>query len=332
MQTITREQLIQRASELLADGTVSCVLGWGAGEFGYDVTPTIFRTAEDLQNGFVFNDFCGANFAKYLVSKTQKVEGKILVFLKPCDTYSFNQLLTEHRFDREKVYAVGIPCEGMAAIAKVKALVGEGIVSVETDGDAISVTTLYEDAPIRVKTVDVLAERCINCKSRKHVAYDELMGDEGEVISSARFDEVARIEAMTPDERFAFWQGELSKCIRCNACRDACPACTCEKCVFDNPGSGVENKSPANSFEEKMFHIIRAFHVAGRCTDCGECSRVCPQNIPLHLLNRKFIKDINEFYGEYQAGEEVGMRAPLVDYTTEDLEPGEVFDRRGDHA
>ena len=332
MQTITREQLIQRASELLADGTVSCVLGWGAGEFGYDVTPTIFRTAEDLQNGFVFNDFCGANFAKYLVSKTQKVEGKILVFLKPCDTYSFNQLLTEHRFDREKVYAVGIPCEGMADIAKVKALVGEGIVSVETDGDANSVTTLYEDAPIRVKTADVLAERCINCKSRKHVAYDELMGDEGEVISSARFDEVARIEAMTPDERFAFWQGELSKCIRCNACRDACPACTCEKCVFDNPGSGVENKSPANSFEEKMFHIIRAFHVAGRCTDCGECSRVCPQNIPLHLLNRKFIKDINEFYGEYQAGEEVGMRAPLVDYTTEDLEPGEVFDRRGDHA
>ena len=332
MQTITREQLIQRASELLADGTVSCVLGWGAGEFGYDVTPTIFRTAEDLQNGFVFNDFCGANFAKYLVSKTQKVEGKILVFLKPCDTYSFNQLLTEHRFDREKVYAVGIPCEGMADIAKVKALVGEGIVSVETDGDAISVTTLYEDAPIRVKTADVLAERCINCKSRKHVAYDELMGDEGEVISSARFDEVARIEAMTPDERFAFWQGELSKCIRCNACRDACPACTCEKCVFDNPNSGVENKSPANSFEEKMFHIIRAFHVAGRCTDCGECSRVCPQNIPLHLLNRKFIKDINEFYGEYQAGAEVGSRAPLVNYTTGDIEPGEVFDRRDTDA
>ena len=49
---------------------------------------------------------------------------------------------------------------------------------------------------------------------------------------------------------------------------------------------------------ENMFHIIRAFHVAGRCTDCGECSRVCPQNIPLHLLNRKFIKDIDTFYDE----------------------------------
>lgn len=331
MQKVTREQLIEKAVALLNDGTVSAVLGWAAGEFDYDVTPQMFTTAEELNEKFVFSDFCGANFSKYLVSKTQKVEGKLLVFLKPCDTYSFNQLLTEHRFDREKVYAVGIPCEGMADIAKVKAACGEGISSINC-GEKLEVTTLYEDEPKLIDTDTVLAERCINCKSKKHVAYDELMGEEGDVIDSNRFDEVAKLEAMTADERFAFWQNELSRCIRCNACRDACPACTCEKCVFDNPNSGVENKSPANSFEEKMFHIIRAFHVAGRCTDCGECSRVCPQNIPLHLLNRKFIKDMNSFYGEYQAGEEVGSRAPLVNYTTDDLEPGEVFDRRDTDA
>ena len=332
MQKITREVLIDKASELLANGTVSCVLGWGKGEFGYDVTPTIFKNVDEMKAGFVYNDFCGANFAKYLVKKTEKLEGKILVFLKPCDTYSFNQLLTEHRFDREKVYAVGISCDGMADIAKVKAIAGEGICSVSFEGESILVNTLYADEPVSVKASDVLLERCVNCKSKKHVAYDELIGEDGEVVDSARFDEVARIEAMTPDERFAFWQSELSKCIRCNACRDACPACTCEKCVFDNPNSGVENKAPVSSFEEKMFHIIRAFHVAGRCTDCGECSRVCPQNIPLHLLNRKFIKDMNEFYGDYQAGAEVGSRAPLVNYTTEDLEPGEVFDRRDNNA
>ena len=147
------------------------------------------------------------------------------------------------------------------------------------------------------------------------------------MLDSGRFDEVEKLEKMTPDERFAFWQGELSRCIRCNACRDVCPACTCEKCVFDNPNSGVENKAAANSFEEKMFHIIRAFHVAGRCTDCGECSRVCPQGIPLHLFNRKFIKDIDELYGTYQAGEAVVERSPLTSYTFEDAEPGIVAER-----
>ncbi len=332
MQKITRNTLIDKAVSLLSDGTVSCVLGWSRGEFDYDVTPAVFKTAEELNENFVWNDFCGANFSKYLVSKTDRIEGKILVFLKPCDTYSFNQLLTEHRFDREKVYAVGIPCEGMVDIAKIKAACGEGIVSVDSEGENLLVTTIYEDAPVLVPAKDVLPERCVSCKSKKHVAFDELLGDDGEVINSNRFDEVAKIEEMTPDERFAFWQSELSRCIRCNACRDACPACTCEKCVFDNPASGVENKAPANSFEEKLFHIIRAYHVAGRCTDCGECSRVCPQNIPLHLLNRKFIKDINEFYGEYQAGEEVGMRAPLVNYTLDDIEPGEFADRRDTDA
>lgn len=327
MQKITQTELIDKAVSLLKAGTVTSVLGWSKGEFDYDVTPAIFTDEECLKANFVWNDFCGANFSKYLVSKAEKTEGKLLVFLKPCDTYSFNQLLTEHRFDREKVYAVGIPCEGMADIDKVKTVCGDGISAIEC-GEKIAVTTIYDDEPTLIDAHDVLSERCINCKSKKHVAYDELIGEDGEVLDSARFDEVARLEAMTADERFAFWQNELSRCIRCNACRDACPACTCEKCVFSNPQSGVENKSPANSFEEQMFHIIRAYHVAGRCTDCGECARVCPQNIPLHLLNRKFIKDINEFYGEYQAGAEVGSRAPLVDYTTEDIEPGEVFDRR----
>ena len=341
MQKITTQQLIDKASELLENGTVASVLGWEKGEFDYDVTPGVFVSVEELNEKFVYGDFSAANLSKYLVKRTEKVQGqsvvvlgpdrKVLVFLKPCDTYSFNQLLTEHRFDREKVYAVGVQCDGMIDIEKVKKIAGDGILSVDCSGEDIVVKTLYND-DITIAKADVLAERCVNCKSKKHVAYDELIGESGEVIDSNRFDEVEKLEKMTPDERFAFWQNELSKCIRCNACRDACPACTCEKCVFDNPKSGVENKSPANSFEEKLFHIVRAYHVAGRCTDCGECSRVCPQNIPLHLLNRKFIKDMNEFYGDYQAGAEVGSRAPLVNYDQNDVEPGEVFDRGDENA
>ncbi|MBE6564065.1 MAG: 4Fe-4S ferredoxin [Ruminococcaceae bacterium] len=326
MQKITRETLVAKASALLAEGMVDRVLGWKKGEFAYDVTPNVFADAASLEKDFVYGDFCGANFSKYLIAETRKGEGKILVFLKPCDTYSFNQLLTEHRFDREKVYVVGIPCEGMADIGKIKAEVGEGILEVESDANGFTVKTLYK-GDVKLTAEQALGERCLVCKSKKHVAYDELIGEDGVVIDSARFDEVEKLEKMSSDERFAFWQNELSRCIRCNACRDVCPACSCEKCVFNNPKSGVENKAVADSFEEKMFHIIRAFHVAGRCTDCGECSRVCPQDIPLHLLNRKFIKDINSFYGEYQAGETVGSRAPLVNYTTEDIEPSEAVER-----
>lgn len=322
-------KLVERASALLADGTVDRVLGWKAGEFGYDVTPAVFRSAQELEQSFVWNDFCGANFSKYLVKETLG-EGKVLVFLKPCDTYSFNQLLTEHRFDREKVYAIGVPCDGMLDGGKLRDRAGE-LASFAVEGNTVTVETLY-DGTLTLPRAELLPDRCVNCKSRKHVAYDELLGEDGDVLDSHRFDEVERLERMTADERYAFWQNELSRCIRCNACRDVCPACTCEKCVFDNPNSGVENKAAANSFEEKLFHIIRAFHVAGRCTDCGECSRVCPQHIPLHLLNRKFIHDIDRFYGDYQAGAEVGSRAPIVNYSKDDLEPSEAAERSGANA
>lgn len=330
MQEIKQNTVAEKAVTLLADGIVDRVLGYRAGQFDYDVTPSVFTDAEDIKNNFVYNGFCGANFTKYLIKETALTDSKVLVFLKPCDTYSFNQLLTEHRFDREKVYAVGIPCNGMLDINKIKDSF-EGISEVTETADGVTVKTLY-DGTKTFAAEEILLERCKNCKSKKHVAYDELLGEDGEVLNSERFDEVEKLEKMTPDERFAFWQNELSRCIRCNACRDVCPACTCEKCVFDNPDSGVENKAAANSFEEKMFHIIRAFHVAGRCTDCGECSRVCPQHIPLHLLNRKFIKDINEFYGEYQAGEVVGNRPPIVDFTVDDLEPSEAVERGGEDA
>lgn len=322
-------KLVERASALLADGTVDRVLGWKAGEFGYDVTPAVFRSAQELEQSFVWNDFCGANFSKYLVKETLG-EGKVLVFLKPCDTYSFNQLLTEHRFDREKVYAIGVPCDGMLDGGKLRDRAGE-LASFAVEGDTVTVETLY-DGTLTLPRAELLPDRCVNCKSKKHVAYDELLGEDGDMLDSHRFDEVERLERMTADERYAFWQNELSRCIRCNACRDVCPACTCEKCVFDNPNSGVENKAAANSFEEKLFHIIRAFHVAGRCTDCGECSRVCPQHIPLHLLNRKFIHDIDRFYGDYQAGAEVGSRAPIVNYSKDDLEPSEAAERSGANA
>lgn len=319
-----QETMIAKAKQLLADGTVDRVIGWKKGEFAYDITPAVFTSAEELERDFVFDDFTAANVSKYLVKETAK-EGKILAFLKPCDTYSFNQLVKEHRIDREKVYAVGIPGGPKLDIEKIKAKGITGIISVKNEDYTLKIETLYgtETMPF----YEAVLDKCTSCKSKKHVAYDELIGEDGDVLDSNRFDMVEKLENMTAQERFDFWREQLSKCIRCNACRNVCPACTCENCVFDNPNSGISNKAAADSFEENMFHIIRAFHVAGRCTDCGECSRVCPQHIPLHLLNRKFIKDINELYGEYQAGADTTSRAPLTDYTKEDCEPSIVHER-----
>ncbi len=314
-----QDKLIARAKELLAEGKVQKVVGWKKGLFDDDITPGVFSSAEELDRDFVFNVNCKANLSKYLVKITREIEIQksttrmnntmakqrdpnaedkpipqevVLVFLKPSDTYSFTQLLKENRITRGDVYAIGVPCQ------------------------------------------DTLngGEVCDSCAGKKHVSCDELIGvdeaAEAEIEPNVkRMEEVAKLEAMTADERYPFWQSQFSRCIRCNACRNVCPACTCEKCVFDNNNLYTSQKVAQTSFEEDLFHIIRAWHVAGRCTDCGECSRVCPQNIPLYLLNRKFIKDINEIYGDYQAGADMESKPAMLRFNEEDPETTIVYAR-----
>lgn len=315
------QEIINRLKELLEDGRYDKVTGWEQGEFFYDRTPKTFDkdSLEDLK----YDDFCVTNVSKQLIGKQN-----VIALLKPCDCYSFNQLCTEHRIDRESVYAVGVGCRGKIDVEKIRKAGIKGITDITEENGVLTVKTIYGDKQIDRK--NVLFDKCLACKGKTHIGVDEVIGQSEETTEGDKFDMVARLEAMSPEERFEFWRNELSKCIRCNACRNVCPACSCVKCIFDNPASNVANKAAADDFEENMFHIIRAYHVAGRCTDCGECSRVCPQGIPIHLLNRKIIKDINELYGDYQAGESIGQRHPLTDFTFDDAEASVVHSRGGD--
>ncbi len=44
---------------------------------------------------------------------------------------------------------------------------------------------------------------------------------------------LVKIEAMSLQERWEFWQSEFSRCIKCYACRQACPMCYCTKCIVE---------------------------------------------------------------------------------------------------
>ena len=257
------EQMKAKAKEMLASGSVTRVLGWRADDFPAMPSPAFFTTADSL-DALVYDKFAASNLSKHLINAG---DGVTLVFLKPCDVFSYNQLVKENQINPENCHIMEVDCDGNVAVDDL------------------------EDAG--------LLERCRVC--------DQAEGGD-------RFAGVVELEAADADARYAFWQAHLSRCIRCNACRNVCPACHCKKCVFDNNKYDVAQKANVTSFEEQMFHIIRAYHVAGRCTDCGECSRACPQKIRLHLLNRKFIKDINEFFGEYQAGADTESLGPLTNF------------------
>jgi len=126
------------------------------------------------------------------------------------------------------------------------------------------------------------------------------------------------LAAMTPEERAAFWSAEFARCTRCYACRAACPACYCERCI-------VEKNQPqwistaARSHGNYAWNIIRAFHLAGRCTECGACGAACPQGIPLGLLNVSVAMDVEHAFGT-RAGYDLEANPVIGSWTAEDPE------------
>ncbi|MCK7507395.1 MAG: 4Fe-4S binding protein [Desulfobacterales bacterium] len=49
----------------------------------------------------------------------------------------------------------------------------------------------------------------------------------------AEYNDVKEFEAKPIEERWAYFTKEMEKCMRCNACRQACPSCYCPTCFVE---------------------------------------------------------------------------------------------------
>lgn len=132
------------------------------------------------------------------------------------------------------------------------------------------------------------------------------------------FNKVKQLNEMSREERWNFWVDELKDCIKCYACRSACPMCYCEKCSVEcNNPQWVPTATHGQGNLE--WHIMRAMHLAGRCVECNECARACPMDIPLNLLTAKLNQDIENDFG-LLAGMKAKSDYALSSYKFEDKE------------
>jgi ferredoxin len=114
-------------------------------------------------------------------------------------------------------------------------------------------------------------------------AIEETVATIPDAISAADQAMIDKLTAMSVGERRAFWAAELSRCVKCYACRSSCPMCYCERCTMDsNRPQWIPVAS--HGIGNLEYHVVRAMHLAGRCVQCGTCGAACPIGIPVHLL------------------------------------------------
>ena len=161
---------------------------------------------------------------------------------------------------------------------------------------------------------------CLSCDLPTPQEYDILLEEVGPLVCDAELSrsQIKELEEMTPEQRWEFWENEFSRCIRCYACRQVCPACFCKRCFVEE--TEPQWISPLPKWQDNLiFQAVRMIHVAGRCTDCGECQRACPVNIPLRSLSKK-MEEIVDVLFQYKAGTDKDTPPLMAAYESEEAE------------
>jgi len=318
------EKIKETVKKLFKENKIDIFIGYGEGTLPLRSTPC-FVTEPDNIEKLVWNSYCFNNLAVYLprffLPQPRKKDvklPKIGILTKGCDGRSMVGLIKEHQLPRENLYIIGVPCEGMMDIGKVRNNI-EIVAAREKNG---KVRVIDEDKKeIEFKKEELLADVCMSCRYTAPAIYDILIGEEKrKTKEEERTTTIEEFEKKSLEERWKYFEEQVSKCIRCYACRQVCPNCYCKECF-------AEQTKPkwigiTDNISDIMFYQIgRIFHQAGRCVDCGACVRACPMGIDLRIFTGKLIKDVKDFFG-YEAGISLEETPPLATF---ELDDGQEF-------
>jgi ferredoxin len=303
--------------KLFNEDKIDVFIGYGDGSLPLRTTPTFITSAEDMDR-LVWNSFCSNNLAVFLPRffvpqpRKEKPEWpKVGILANGCTGRSLVGLLKEKQVPRENIIIVGVPCSGMVTTRKIKDRnISKGV----EKGNII----IIEDEKGKEKEInkeEILADVCVSCTYSKPAVYDILIEGVSKEASNP-YTDASEFEKLSSSERWAAFEEEISKCIRCYACRTACPNCWCKECFAEQTSPrwiGITN----NIADLMFYHLVRIFHQAGRCVDCGACVAACPVGIDLRKFTYKLVLDVKRLYG-YESGISLEEPPPLSTYNLED--------------
>ena len=304
------DKIKEISNRLLKDSEVDMVIGFRKGTMPMMNEPCFAKKPEDVDN-FVWDSNCGINLANYITDRKEKIG----ILAKGCDSRNIVTHIIENKIKRDQLVVIGVPCMAMIDRHKIETMFETEIQDViEADGKIIVKGEGLEET---LNKKDVLQKNCSVCIHRNPVIYDEVVGDLVEEQKDVdRYEDVRKIEAMFSEEKWRFFDDLLSECNRCYACRNACPLCYCPTCFVDESQPQWVGKSQ-DPTDTRTFHFLRAYHCAGRCTDCGACERACPMGINVRTFTKKLEKDCLDLFG-WEAGMTLEERPPLDTYRPDD--------------
>ncbi|MHA1265381.1 MAG: 4Fe-4S dicluster domain-containing protein [Candidatus Helarchaeota archaeon] len=302
---------------LFSQQKIEVFIGYQKGTIPLRTAPTFISKVDEVDK-LVWNYCCDFDLTRYFLEEENKGK-KVGILVKGCDARALVVCLNEGQIERESIVIVGMPCQGIINRKKIIAEVAPKEI-LEATVTAEQITVKGKDFEQTFPTKEYLQGCCSGCAYNIPPSYDILVDEKPvEVLNKIDWDAILdEFEAKSPEERWDYFTNLLKDCIRCYACRNACPVCYCPECFVDQTQPQWVGKT--NDLADIIFyHMVRALHVAGRCVECGACTRVCPMNIDVRLLIKKVERIIKDRYN-FESGLDVSAPPPMGTHSPEDPE------------
>ena len=305
------EKIRAAAKKLLSAGKVDVVVGYKAGTVPLRSAPYFARTPQEADR-LIWDSNCRLNLTNFLTRRPDKMA----VVAKGCDARSIVNHIVEKQILRDQIHIIGVPCEGMVEPALIQAQVPDGKAIKEVLEGNGQITVKGRDFEIVLDKTDVLRQNCRVCLHRNPPLADELVAEPVAEKLVNPYQDLKELLEKSEAERWDYYRELVKNCLRCYGCRDACPLCYCKVCFVDESMPQWMGKSQ-DPTDVLTFHLLRAFHCAGRCTDCGACESACPVGIKMRQFTRVLEKSVKERYG-YEAGLDPDKKPPLTVFLPDD--------------
>ena len=132
---VSRQDHIREfAAKALADGRVDYFIGWKQGYNRSEVIPAFVKDPAEVDQ-LIWNPLCHHNLVTFIKRNMPDPTGaKIGVCVKGCDSRTLVALLQEELVDKDKLYVVGVPCDGIVDRRKLEKEFADEMVDIAFPG------------------------------------------------------------------------------------------------------------------------------------------------------------------------------------------------------
>ncbi len=346
----TRDTLRQILTRILESGEVDSVFALREtrqeGRYCY----SLITDASLVRDVLPFHPVMPVQGARALseLTITQPFDRPVAALLRPCEIRAFVEKVKQSQGSLENIFIISCTCPGVIPASKLLKEQRDDVLRNHDEnirnacrtctefipGTQVDMTVLIaSDEPHDGTVIYLHTEKAVEIAEKLDSPELKTCKPPAELTSGileARGKALKELQRdiPAPGDGLQSLVSLFSACIGCRGCREACPLCSCVLCDYETARTAHSPELVRAEAKRKgslrvptgtlQFQLGRLMHISPICTACGQCSDVCPVDIPVSDIFIRAANLVQESL-DYSPGRDTDDTPPMATFVEKEL-------------